>query len=304
MQHGLVFNVQRFSLHDGPGIRTTVFLKGCALSCPWCHNPESRSTKPEVMVRVERCIGCGACVEACPHGLPLPGEGRRAEDIDSCAVCRACAEVCPTEARKIAGREVESAALVAEILRDRVFFDESGGGVTFSGGEPLRQAAFLMTTLSACRGEDLHTAVDTCGLASRDDLLAAAELADLFLYDVKFIDEARHREHTGVGNEEILANLETPAGVHDEVWMRVPVIPGINDDADNLDGIARLAARLPGVRKICLLPYHRTGESKLESLGRSPEASTMTGVVPPTAQRMRQAAARFEAVGLAPTIGG
>jgi pyruvate formate lyase activating enzyme len=301
MPHGLVFNVQRFSLQDGPGIRTTVFLKGCALSCPWCHNPESRSARPQVMVRVERCIGCGACVEACPHGVPLPGAGRRFEDAGACTVCGACVEACPTEARRIAGREVESTELVAEVLRDRVFFDQSGGGVTFSGGEPLRQAAFLRSTLLACREEHLHTAVDTCGLASRDDLLAAAELADLFLYDVKFVDERRHREHTGVGNGSILANLEALTAMHGAVWLRVPVIPGVNDDAANLDGIARLASKLPGVRKICLLPYHRTGESKLESLG---ETSEMERVEAPAPESMRRAAARFEAVGLTPTIGG
>lgn len=299
MEHGLVFNLQRFSLHDGPGIRTTVFLKGCALSCSWCHNPESQSSEPEVLVLEDRCIRCGVCVEACPAEVPVPGGGRGAEEVALCSVCGACVEICPSGARRIAGHETDVESLLGELLRDRVFFDQSGGGVTFSGGEPLHQAAFLRRALAACRRAGLHTAVDTCGLASRDELLAVAELTDLFLYDVKLIDDRRHREHTGAGNRRILANLETLIATRRRVWLRVPVIPGVNDDRANLDGIAALAASLPRIERICLLPYHRTGERKLERLGRSPGAPL---TAPP--EPMSQAVARFEAVGLTPQIGG
>lgn len=299
MKNGLVFNLQRFSLHDGPGIRTTVFLKGCALSCSWCHNPESQATEPEVMVLEDRCIRCGVCVEACPAEVPVPGGGRGAEEVALCSVCGACVEVCPSGARRIAGRETDVDSLLAELERDRVFFDQSGGGVTFSGGEPLHQADFLRRALATCRREGLHTAVDTCGLAAPDELMAVAELTDIFLYDVKLIDDGRHREHTGAGNARILANLRKLVEARRRVWLRVPVIPGVNDDRDNLDGIAALAASLPAIERICLLPYHRTGERKLERLGRPLEAHPMA---PP--EPMGQVAARFEAVGLTCQIGG
>ena len=299
MRRGLVFNLQRFSLHDGPGIRTTVFLKGCALSCSWCHNPESQASEPEIMVLEDRCIRCGVCVEACSAEVPVPGGGRAAEDVASCSVCGACVEVCPSGARRIAGREIGVDALLDELARDRVFFDQSGGGVTFSGGEPLHQARFLRQALAVCRGAGLHTAVDTCGLASRDELLAVADLADLFLYDVKLIDDERHREHTGAGNVRVLANLRTLIEARRRVWLRIPVIPGVNDDRANLDGIAELAASLPGNERVCLLPYHRTGERKLERLGRSPGPHPTAPPVP-----LSQAVARFEAVGLTPQIGG
>lgn len=301
MRTGLIFNVQRFTLHDGPGIRTTVFLKGCALSCSWCHNPESQLSAPEILVLEDRCIRCGLCVEACPSAVPEPGGNRHDEDVSLCTVCGACVAVCPTETRQIAGREIGVEALVEEISRDRLFFDQSGGGVTFSGGEPLHQSRFLREALVACRSVGLHTAVDTCGLAARDELLAVAALTDLFLYDLKFLDGRRHREQTGVDNTEILANLEALTEGHERIWLRVPVIPGINDDRDNLDAIARLAASLPSIERICLLPYHRTGERKLERLGR--DAGTRA-TQPLDSGDIRRAAARFESMGLTPQIGG
>jgi pyruvate formate lyase activating enzyme len=301
MQRGLVFNLQRYCLHDGPGIRTTVFLKGCALSCSWCHNPESQAATPEVMVLEDRCIRCGFCVEACPEQVPVPGGGRTVEQVSHCIVCGACVEACPSGARQIAGRRIEAEDLAEEVLRDRVFFDQSGGGVTFSGGEPLHQATFLRQALSACRLAGLHTAVDTCGLAPRDVLLDIAELTDLFLYDVKFIDDERHREHTGAGNGTILENLSALIEADRRIWLRVPVIPGVNDDRENLDGIADLAASLHGVERVCLLPYHRNGERKIARLGRRPEPRE---TLPPEREQMRQAAASFEAVGLTPEIGG
>jgi len=298
---GLVFNIQRFSIHDGPGIRTTVFLKGCPLACPWCHNPEGLSPDPEIVLSQNRCIKCGQCVEACPQQLPVPQTYPSQEAIDLCLVCGACAEACPSEARQVAGSSMTVNEVVAEVVKDRVFFEESGGGVTFSGGEPLWQAGFLAASLRACKGIGIHTAVDTCGLAPWGQLVTVAEATDLFLFDVKIIDDAGHREHTGVSNRQILQNLQKLGEKHSRIWLRVPVIPGINDNRENLEAIARLAATIPAVERVCLLPYHPLGEDKLKRSGR------MTQPVPidrPTPTHMQNLAAVVEAAGISARIGG
>jgi pyruvate formate lyase activating enzyme len=298
---GLVFDVQRFSLHDGPGIRTTVFLKGCPLSCRWCHNPEGMRTAPEILVTPDRCIECGACVDACPHGLPAGVGGGWAAAKELCEACGLCADACPTGARRLAGHEVSVEGLVAQVMRDRVFYAESGGGVTFSGGEPLRQAEFVLSCLETLKGLGIHTAVDTCGLVERDDLLRAAAVADLFLYDIKHTDPATHLQWSGAPNGRILDNLVALAAVHDEIWVRVPVVPGVNDDAFNLRQTAALAASLPGVRRVSLLPYHELGAEKRERVGVS--GAPFNGASPGP-DRMRGFAAIFEEAGLLTTIGG
>ncbi len=278
---GRIFNVQRFSLQDGPGLRTTVFLKGCPLACAWCHNPESQSAEPE-LVKVEgRCIACGSC-----HGL------------DESA---ACVDACPTGAQQLLGREVSSAELMEEVLRDRPFFEQSGGGVTLSGGEPLLQPAFVLQVLAELRRQGIHQALDTCGLGHREDLLAAAALSDLVLFDLKHMDDGQHRAWTGAGNGAILANLEALGQVHGQIWIRVPVIPGVNDDAANLEATARFVARIPGVRRLDLLPYHSTGAAKFRRLGR---AYALEQVPAPTPARMADLAGVFEAHGITTTVGG
>lgn len=301
MTRGLLFNVQRFSLHDGPGIRTTFFLKGCPLSCSWCHNPEGMTTAPEIVVTPDRCIGCKACVEACPLGLPSGVAGGWAGSRDLCEACGRCAEACPTQARSVAGQEMTVAQALEEGLRDRVFYASSGGGVTFSGGEPLRQASFVLESLAAFRDHAVHTAVDTCGLVEPDDLLAAAELADLFLYDIKHMDDELHREWAGASNSRILSNLEALSRAHEAIWVRMPLIPGVNDGRRNLQRTARLIARLPGVRRVGLLPYHRLGTDKRARIGTDAAAP---GIEVPAPELMRDAAAVFEAAGLRTTIGG
>lgn len=294
MEHGVIFNLQRFSVHDGPGIRTTVFLKGCPLHCLWCHNPESLAFSPELAVAEGRCIGCGECVAGCPRPAGLRG------DRVGCEACGRCVAACPTGARQILGRSWSVEELMAAVQRDRDFHEMSGGGVTFSGGEPLAQPAFLLAALAACRVQGVHAALDTSGFAPREVLLEAAALSDLVLFDLKTLDDGVHVAVTGVSNEPILANLRALAEVHPAIWLRVPVIPGINDGTAGIEAIGVLAASLPGVRKVSLLPYHGTGTPKTQRLGRPP-AREFTS---PSREQMEALARLVAARGVDTTIGG
>ena len=298
-EQGLVFNVMRYALHDGPGIRTTVFFKGCPLSCWWCHNPESRRPQPELMYFRERCLGCGTCVAACPEHAISARDGGVATS-DACRVCGACAPVCPADAREIVGRWMTLEEVLAEVEKDRIFYDESGGGVTFSGGEPLLQPEFLEALLLACRARGLHTTVDTCGLASPEILLRLAPLVDLFLFDLKLLDAEQHARYVGVSNETILANLELLARGGRTVIVRFPVIPGINDAAGQVAQMIAFLTRL-GLRRIDLLPYHKIAQDKYHRLQLE---YRLAGVEPPGEARMQEMAAGFERAGFAVRIGG
>jgi pyruvate formate lyase activating enzyme len=292
---GLVFDIQRFSVHDGPGIRTTVFLKGCPLRCAWCHNPESHVARPELMVLESRCIHCGTCREVCPERIKHGGEKA------VCVVCGTCVEACPTGARQIAGREIGVDDLVRELRRDRIFYDDSGGGVTFSGGEPLSQFDFLRAALIAARAEGFHTAVDTCGYGSKERLLEIAGHTDLFLYDLKLWDSEAHYRYTGVPNTGILENLRALGSVHPAIWIRIPVIPGVNDDLTNMDQTARFVATIPGVRQVNLLPFHRTGIQKFARLGRP---FSFPDLEPPSREALAVLAKTFVERGVDTRIGG
>jgi len=264
-------------------------MKGCPLSCLWCHNPESRLPQAEFVRMENRCMACGLCSEE-----ELSGRGTRVlTDMDL--------EACPTGALQKAGHEMESAALVKQLLRDRIFFDESGGGVTFSGGEPLLQMPFLIETLDLLRAEGVHTALDTCGYAPWKDLQEAAQRSSLVLYDLKLMDEDRHQAATSQSNRIILDNLKALSGMHTEIRIRVPVIPGINDDDDNIEAAAQFLSSLAGVRQVDLLPYHRIGEPKFARMGIT---YTLAGLEAPTQQRLESLAAIFRARGLVTTIGG
>ncbi len=241
---GVVFNIMRFALHDGPGIRTTVFLKGCPLSCWWCHNPESQEFAPSPMYFANRCRLCYDCVAACTNGA-LAFEDGRPVTSPECTRCGDCAEACVAGARELAGRRVTASEVLAECERDVVFYDESGGGVTVSGGEPLSQPEFTEALLAGCRERHIHTALDTCGFADRESALRVSRAADLVLYDLKLLDSAAHRKYTGVPSEPILANLAALTEAGRNLIVRVPLIPGVNDDRESLasaDGF-RVAAR-------------------------------------------------------------
>ncbi len=292
MTGGMVLNIQRSSVHDGPGIRTTVFLKGCPLRCAWCHNPESQEAAPQLMVAGERCIRCGACEGACPTGA--------AGGVGACEACGLCAEACPTGARTVAGTTVTVPEILQEVLKDRDFY-EGGGGVTFSGGEPLAQPDFLIGCLESCRAEGLHTALDTCGFGGQDLLLEAAALSDLVLYDVKAVDPECHLRWTGVSNETILNNLGALARAHDNIWLRIPVVPGVNDNEAEMAAMSSLAARLPGVRRVHLLPYHALGGDKAARLGRSAEGFRAAS---PSGETLARLAGPFKREGLAVFVGG
>lgn len=297
---GVITGIERFAVHDGPGLRTVVFFKGCPLRCVWCHSPETQAARPQVMLRAERCLGCGACLDACASGAAsMRPAGGPAVDRARCTVCGRCADACPTEARTVAGERVEAVALLARLERDAVFHGASGGGVTFSGGEPLRQPAFLAALLDGCRQRGLDTAVETSGYAP----WAAVEVASragLVLFDLKLHDDARHREHTGVSNRRVLANFRRLASIHPRVRVRLPFIPGITDAPANVAAIGR-EAKTAGVAGVDLLPYHAAGSAKYLRLGR-PYA--LSHLKPPTPESLAEARRLLEAIGLDVSIGG
>ncbi len=298
---GRVFNLQRCSVHDGPGIRTTVFLKGCPLACTWCHNPEGIDTAPVLLLNAERCLACGACSEACPVGDGGAAPVGMPWDRTACLACGSCVDACPADARELAGRVHEVSELADAVARDRPFFEASGGGVTFSGGEPLNQPEFLTACLRACRERGLHTAVDTCGLAPRDVIDEIAGLADLVLYDLKHMDAEAHRRHTGADNRLILDNLRLLSASECEVWVRVPLIPGVNDDDANLEAVGTFLTSLPRRHRIFLLPYHPIAEGKTTRLERS---SSFTPFSVPDAETLGAARRRLQTFGLDVVIGG
>ena len=294
----------RFAVNDGPGVRTTAFLKGCSLRCAWCHNPESQEMRPELVVRPELCIGCGRCRTVCPAwDEPRQGPGRgdgtpAADHPPGCLDCGRCAAICSAGAREIAGYTISAAGLVERMRRDVVFYDQSGGGVTFSGGEPLCQPGLLLASLKLCRERGLRSAVDTSGQAPWEVLGAVAEITDLFLYDLKLMDCERHRVHTGAGNQLILCNLAELSRMRTDIIVRIPVIPGVNDDPGNAREAAAFLSRETRVKRVALLAYHAAGEAKYRRLGRP---LPMPATTSPGPGRLRELGRIYEAAGLAVT---
>lgn len=290
----VVFNIQRFSLQDGPGIRTTVFLKGCPLSCQWCSNPESQAAEPEVAHRSSLCQLCGTCAEVCEQGAITMLETGPRIDRSLCIACGTCVDACNAGALKMYGSEMSAAEVFQQASRDKPFYDTSGGGVTVSGGEPLTQPTFVADLFRLCREAGIHTCIETSGCVPAAAIDEVVPWTDLFLYDMKLVDSSAHQEYAGVSNTTILRNLAAVAQMPVQVIVRIPLIPGINDTTENLEASASLIKSM-GLGEVELLQYHQYGESKYEMLDRTYQ---LAGAEPQDSEKLDKAVSVFLAHGL------
>lgn len=298
----LIFDIKRYAINDGPGIRITIFFKGCPLSCLWCHNPESYSPKVQKFYTASKCIGAKDCTEICPNdALTLTSEGITT-DFEACNLCGKCADACPTKAIEMSGTDYDVKELVNIIERERVLFDQSGGGVTISGGEPLLYPIFLIELLKACGEKNIHRTVDTSGFADIQTVLKVAKYTDLFLYDLKLMDSDKHKKWTGVGNQLILENLKVLAETGANINIRIPLIKNVNTDEKTLKEMAEFIMNLPGKNPMVnLLPYHNIAANKYNKLGSKYNEFKMSE---PSEAEQNQVIKIFKEFGIEAEIGG
>lgn len=293
---GIVYNIQRMSTKDGPGLRTTVFLKGCPLHCPWCSNPESQSFKPQLMFFSNLCVGCGICERVCPNGAVVKIGDVYNRDRSICMDCGLCVESCPSKAREMSGKRMTVEEVMRVVDSDSLFYDNSGGGVTFGGGEPTAGGQFFLDLVQTAHDEGLHVTVDTCGFCPEDRFDKTIGLADLFLFDCKHMDPEQHKKLIGQDNALILRNLEAALSSSTEVRVRMPLMPGLNDSDENLAAMAAFLGRF-GRKQVEIMPCHAFGKSKYAALGKPyPDVQQYTP------EGLKAAEERFARHGLVPVI--
>lgn len=296
MSQGMVYNIQRMSIHDGPGLRTTVFLKGCPLQCLWCSNPESQKGTPQMMYFENMCTGCGACMEACPNGAVIALDGKFGRDVEKCTDCGKCAEVCPNKAREMSGKIMTVDEVMEVVRKDALFYENSGGGVTFGGGEPTAGGQFFLDMVQAVHDEGFHVTVDTCGVCPADRFDRTIELANLFLFDCKHMDPEQHKKLTGMDNTLVLRNMRAALSSDTQVRIRMPLMPDMNDSDENLAAMAEFFGEF-GREEIEVMPCHAFGRNKYVALGKPVPAVSQY-----TPEELKIVLDRFARHGLKPVM--